>query len=365
MVRKLTREPWDVVSVDRVDERGGWVYFTGTGGNGAERHLYRVKLDGGASQKLTREPGTHSTSVSPDGRTFVDIYSRASAPAYSRLFRTDGTLVRSLSSNQRAMGNLAAAGVSQPEFFSIPTQGGVQMPAMMIRPANFDASRKHPVLFYVYGTPGAQTVADSWGGSRYLWHQLLAQKGYIVVSVDTRGTSNRGRAYEKAGYLSHGVLVTDDLMTAARYMAAQPYVDAGRIGMWGWSGGGFTTGLSLARGGRLYKAGMSIAPVTDWRLYDNIYSERFMGLPQENAAGYDATSVLKQAAGITANYLVAHGTADDNVHFQNSVQLATALQTAGKQFSFMLYPNKNHGISGAQTQLHLFTMMTDWLEDNL
>ena len=365
MVRKLTREPWDVVSVDRVDERGGWVYFTGTGGNGAERHLYRVKLDGGASQKLTREPGTHSTSVSPDGRTFVDIHSRASAPAHSRLFRTDGTLVRSLSSNQRAMGNLAAAGVSQPEFFSIPTQGGVQMPAMMIRPANFDASRKHPVLFYVYGTPGAQTVADSWGGSRYLWHQLLAQKGYIVVSVDTRGTSNRGRAYEKAGYLSHGVLVTDDLMTAARYMAAQPYVDAGRIGMWGWSGGGFTTGLSLARGGRLYKAGMSIAPVTDWRLYDNIYSERFMGLPQENAAGYDATSVLKQAAGITANYLVAHGTADDNVHFQNSVQLATALQTAGKQFSFMLYPNKNHGISGAQTQLHLFTMMTDWLEDNL
>jgi dipeptidyl-peptidase-4 len=365
LVRKLTREPWDVVSVDRVDERGGWVYFTGTGGNGAERHLYRVKLDGGAAQKLTREPGTHSTSVSPDGRTFVDIYSRASTPAVSRLFRTDGTLVRSLSDNQRAMANLASAGVSQPEFFSIPTQGGVQMPAMMIRPANFDASKKHPVLFYVYGTPGAQTVTDSWGGSRYMWHQLLAQKGYIVVSVDTRGTSNRGRAYEKAGYLNHGVLVTDDLMTAARYMAAQPYVDGGRIGMWGWSGGGFTTGLSLARGGRLYKAGMSVAPVVDWRLYDNIYSERFMGLPQENAAGYDATSVVKQAAGITANYLVAHGTADDNVHFQNSVQLATALQTAGKQFSFMLYPNKNHGISGAQTQLHLFTMMTDWLEDNL
>ena len=365
LVRKLTREPWDVVSVDRVDERGGWVYFTGTGGNGAERHLYRVKLDGGASQKLTREPGTHSTSVSPDGRTFVDVYSRASTPAVSRLFRTDGTLVRSLSDNQRAAANLAAAGVSQPEFFSIPAQGGAQMPAMMIRPASFDASKKHPVLFYVYGTPGAQTVTDAWGGSRYMWHQLLAQKGYIVVSVDTRGTSNRGRAYEKAGYLNHGVQVTDDLMTAARYMAAQPYVDAGRIGMWGWSGGGFTTGLSLARGGRLYKAGMSVAPVTDWRLYDNIYSERFMGLPQENAAGYDATSVLKQAAGITANYLLAHGTADDNVHFQNSVQLATALQTAGKQFSFMLYPNKNHGISGAQTQLHLFTMMTDWLEDNL
>ena len=365
LVRKLTPDAWDVTSVDRVDERGGWVYFTGTGGNAAERHLFRVRLDGGAVQKLTREPGTHAASVSPDGRTFVDVYSRASAAPVSRLFRTDGTLVRSLSDNERVQANLAAAGVSEPEFFRIPTQGGAQMNAMMVRPPNFDASKKYPVLFYVYGTPGAQTVVDSWGGSRNLWHMLLAQKGYVVVSVDTRGTSNRGRAWEKTGYLSHGVTATDDLMTAARYMAAQPYVDAGRIGMWGWSGGGFTTGLSLARGGRLYKAGISVAPVTDWRLYDNIYTERFMGTPQANPAGYDSTSVLKHAAGITAEYLVVHGTADDNVHFQNSVQLATALQGAGKQFSFMLYPGKNHGISGAQTQLHLFTMMTNWLEKNL
>jgi dipeptidyl-peptidase-4 len=365
LVRKLTRDAWDVISLDHVDERGGWVYFTGTGGNPAERHLYRVKLDGGAAQKLTREPGTHTTSVSPDGRTFVDTYSRASMPGVSRLFRVDGTMVRVLSDNQRVLSNLAAAGVRQPEFFRIPTQGGAEMNAMMIRPPGFDATRKYPVLFYVYGTPGAQTVNDAWAGSRGLWHQLLAQKGYIVVSVDTRGTSNRGRAWEKAGYLNHGVLVTDDLMTAARYMAAQPYVDAGRIGMWGWSGGGFTTGLALARGGRLFKAGISVAPVTDWRLYDNIYTERFMRSPQENPAGYDSTSVLKHAAGITADYLLVHGTADDNVHFQNSVQLATALQTAGKQFSFMLYPNKNHGIPGRQTQLHLFTMMTDWLEDHL
>jgi len=365
LVRKLTPDAWDVTSVDRVDERGGWVYFTGTGGNAAERHLFRVRLDGGAVQKLTREPGTHSTSVSPDGRTFVDVYSRAATSPSSRLFRTDGTLVRSLSDNQRVQANLAVAGVRQPEFFRIPTQGGAEMNAMMFRPAGFDPSKKYPVLFYVYGTPGAQTVADSWGGTRNLWHMLLAQKGYVVVSVDTRGTSNRGRAWEKTGYLSHGVTATDDLMTAARYMAAQPYVDAGRIGMWGWSGGGFTTGLSLARGGRLYKAGISVAPVTDWRLYDNIYSERFMGTPQANPAGYDSTSVLGHVAGITAEYLVVHGTADDNVHFQNSVQLATALQGVGKQFSFMMYPGKNHGISGAQTQLHLFTMMTNWLEKNL
>lgn len=365
LVRKLTREPWDVTYVNGVDERGGWVYFTGTGGNAAERHLFRVKLDGTGLQKLTREPGTHSASVSPDGRWFVDVYSRAGVPPVARLHRADGGLVRALSDNGRAQANLQAAGVRAPEFFRIPTGDGAEMNALMVRPAGFDATKKYPVLFYVYGTPGAQTVTDAWGGSRYLWHQLLAQKGYIVVSVDTRGTGNRGRAWEKAGYGRAGVTVTDDLMTAARWMAAQPYVDPARIGMWGWSGGGYTTGLSLARGGKLYRAGISVAPVTDWRLYDNIYTERFMGLPQDNAAGYDATSVVKLAPGITADYLLVHGTADDNVHFQNSVQLADALQAAGKQFSFMLYPNKNHGIPGAQTQLHLFTMLTDWLEENL
>jgi dipeptidyl-peptidase-4 len=160
-------------------------------------------------------------------------------------------------------------------------------------------------------------------------------------------------------------VVTDDLMHAARHLGSLPYVDANRIGMWGWSGGGYTTGLSLARGGKLFKAGISVAPVTDWRLYDNIYTERFMRTPQQNPEGYDRSSVIKLASGITANYLLIHGTADDNVHFQNAVQLAAALQTAGKQFDFMLYPNKNHGIPGAQTQLHLFTLMTDWLKERL
>ncbi|HEX2187444.1 MAG TPA: DPP IV N-terminal domain-containing protein [Longimicrobiaceae bacterium] len=365
LIRKLTREPWDVTSVDGVDERGGWVYFTGTGGNAAERHLYRVKLDGSGLRKLTREPGTHRASVSPDGRWFVDVYSRAGVAPVSRLHRADGTLVRGLEDNARVQANLTAAGVGRPEFFRVPTGDGAEMNAVMIRPAGFEPAKKYPVLFYVYGTPGAQTVTDAWGGSRYLWHQLLAQKGYVVVSVDTRGTSNRGRAWEKAGYGRHGVQVTDDLMTAARYMASQPYVDPARIGMWGWSGGGYTTGLSLARGGKLYRAGISVAPVTDWRLYDNIYTERFMGLPAQNRAGYDATSVIGQAPGFEADYLLVHGTADDNVHFQNSVQLAAALQEAGKQFSFMLYPNKNHAIPGRQTQLHLFTMMTDWLEEHL
>lgn len=364
-VRKLTREPWDVTGIEGVDERRGWVYFSGTGGNPTERHLFRVRLNGSGLQKLTREPGVHTVSVSPEAGYFVDVHSRAGSPPVSRLFRADGTLVRQLGDNQRVQANLAAAGVSAPELFRFTTPQGTELNGSMIRPADFDPARKYPVLFYVYGTPGSQTVMDVWGGSRYMWHQLLAQKGYIVVSVDTRGTSSRGRAFEKAGYLKQGEVVTDDLMAAARHMGSLPYVDAGRIGIWGWSGGGYTTGLTLARGGDLFRAGISVAPVTDWRLYDNIYTERFMRTPQENPEGYDRTSVIRHAPGITARYLLVHGTADDNVHFQNSVQLADALQKAGKQFQFMLYPNKRHGISGRETQLHLFTMMTDWLEKNL
>ncbi|HEX2091540.1 MAG TPA: S9 family peptidase [Longimicrobiaceae bacterium] len=365
LIRKLTREPWDVTGINGVDERGGWVYFTGTGGNPAERHLFRVRLDGSGQQRLTREPGTHSASVSPGGRRFVDVYSRAGVPPVTRLHNADGTLVRALGDNRRVEANLAATGARLPEFFRFRTPGGTELNGWMIKPASFDASRKYPVLIYVYGTPGAQTVTDAWGGSRYMWHQHLAQKGYIVASVDTRGTSGRGRAFEKAGYLAPATLVSDDLMDAVRYLGSLPYVDAGRIGMWGWSGGGYTTGLTVSRGGRLFKAGISVAPVTDWRLYDNIYTERFMRTPRENPEGYRSTSVLQYVDSMTANYLLIHGTADDNVHFQNSVQLADALQRAGKQFSFMLYPNKNHAIPGAQTQLHLFTLMTNWLQQNL
>ncbi len=365
VVRKLTPQPWDVTGINGIDEKNGWVFFTGTVGNATERHLYRVRLDGRGLQRLSREPGTHSASVSPDGRFYVSVHSRAGVPPVSRLHRADGTVVRTLEENRRVAANLAATGVQAPEFFKVRAQDGTELNAWMIRPRDFDPARKYPVLLYVYGTPGAQTVTDAWGGSRYLWHQHLAGQGYIVASVDARGTGGRGRAFEKAGYLRQGEVVSNDLMDAARHFATRPYVDAERIGMWGWSGGGYTTGLTLARGRRLFKAGISVAPVTDWRLYDTIYTERFMRTPQENPQGYEQTSVLTHAPKMTANYLLIHGTADDNVHFQNSVQLSAALQQAGKQFDFMLYPNKNHAIPGAQTQLHLFTLMTNWLKGNL
>ncbi|MDB4948404.1 MAG: hypothetical protein JWM27_1053 [Gemmatimonadetes bacterium] len=364
-LRQLTREPWDVVSVDGVDERGGWVYFTGTGGDPTQRHLFRVKLDGTGLRKLTAEPGTHSANVSPDGLYFVDTYSRLGTPPSTRLFRGDGTLVRALADNAAVAQRIAGTGARPPEFVHVPNAGGTQLNAWIIRPPGFDPTKRYPVLLYEYGTPGSQTVTDAWGGSRYLWHQLLAAQGYVVMSVDPRGTSGRGGAFEKAGYLRQGEIVSSDLMDVVRWIGAQPWADAQRIGMWGWSGGGYTTALTVARGGRLFKAGISVAPVVDWRLYDDIYTERFMRTPQENAAGYDASSALKYADSLTANYLLVHGTGDDNVHFQNSVQWANALEAANKQFSFMLYPNRNHGISGGRTQLHLYTLMTDWLMKNL
>jgi dipeptidyl-peptidase-4 len=365
MVRQLTRERWDVTGVEGVDERGGWVFFTGTGGDPTQRQLYRVKLDGTGLARLTTEPGTHSASVSPDGRYFVDSWSRLGTPPVSRLFRADGTLVRALSDNSAVLQRLAATGIRAPEFIKVPAADGTELNAWVIRPAGFDATKKYPVLMYEYGTPGSQTVTDSWGGTRYLWHQLLAQNGYVVMSVDTRGTSARGRAFEKAGYLRQGEVVSNELMDVVRWMGHQPWADSARIGIWGWSGGGYTTALTAARGGPLFKAAISVAPVTDWRLYDNIYTERFMRTPQENAAGYDGTAALKYASGLTASYLLVHGTGDDNVHFQNSVQWSAALQAAGRPFSFMLYPNKNHGLPGTATQLHLFNMLTSFVKTNL
>lgn len=366
VARQLTRGPWEVTRVMGVDERGGWVYFGGTREGPAERHVYRVRLNGrGEIQKLSREPGTHNAAVSPAGTYYLDLYSTVTTPAVTRLHRADGTEVRTLVDNARAREALGRLAVNAPEFFTIRTQDGAELNAWMIKPAGFDPSRRYPVLMYVYGGPGSQTVLNAWGGTRYLWHQLLAQRGYIVVSVDNRGTGARGRDFKKSVYLKLGQQETADQIEAANWLARQPYVDAGRIGIWGWSYGGYMTAMALTRPGSPFKAGISVAPVSDWGLYDTIYTERFMRTPQENPEGYRLGSPIHAAANLRGKLLLIHGTGDDNVHFQNSVRLANALQAAGKQFQFMAYPNRTHSISGGPTSPHLFNMMTDWIVQNL
>lgn len=366
VARQLTRGPWEVTRVMGVDERGGWVYFGATEEGPEERHVYRVRLNGrGGVEQLSRETGTHNATVSPGGTYFLDAYSTMSTPPVTRLHRADGTAVRTLVDNAPARETLGRLAVGAPEFFTIRTRDGAELNAWMIKPADFDPSRKYPVLMYVYGGPGSQTVLNSWSGSRYLWHQSLAQRGYLVVSVDNRGTGARGRDFERAVYLKLGEYEAADQIEAANWLAAQPYVDPARIGIWGWSYGGYTTAMAMTRPGAPFKAGLAVAPVADWGLYDTIYTERFMRTPQENPEGYRLGAPMTAAANLRGKLLIVHGTGDDNVHFQNSVRLANALQAAGKQFQFMAYPNRTHSISGGPTSAHLHTMLTDWILANL
>ncbi|MBB4634880.1 S9 family peptidase [Longimicrobium terrae] len=366
LARRLTRGDWEATGVLGVDERNGFVYFGGTEEGPEERQVYRTRLDGrGTVQQVSRDEGTHVAALSPAGTYWLDFYSRAGVPPVISLRRPDGAMVRTLADNAQARQALERLAVRKPEFFQFRTDDGVQLNGWMIKPADFDPSRKYPVLMYVYGGPGSQTVTDAWGGGRYLWHQMLAQQGYIVVSVDNRGTGARGRDFKKVTYENLGTNEAQDQISAARWLASQSYVDPARIGLWGWSYGGYMTSFTLMQPGSPFRAGVAVAPVADWGLYDSIYTERFMRTPQENPEGYRRSSPVANAANLRGRFLLIHGTGDDNVHFQNSVRLANALQGAGKQFQFMAYPNRTHSISGGRTSVHLYTMMTDWILQNL
>ncbi|MGD2071616.1 MAG: prolyl oligopeptidase family serine peptidase, partial [Gemmatimonadota bacterium] len=360
LVRQLTRGPWVAGSPEAVTDR--WVWFTAAVEGPLERHLYRVSLDGGEPDRLTDEPGWHEADVAPDGAFFIDAWSSAGRPPRYALHGGDGEPIRSLVTNDELREKLAASGVAAPEFFTFDTPEGVTLHGWMIQPVDFDPGQTYPVVMYVYGGPGSQTVTDSWGGTRYLWHQLLAQRGYVVVSVDNRGTGARGRDFKNETYLHLGRLETEDQVAAARWIGSRPWADPDRIGIWGWSYGGFMTLMAMTTGEDVFTAGVSVAPVTSWRFYDTIYTERYMRTPRENPQGY-GNGPVDRAADLHGSLLLVHGTGDDNVHFQNSVQMVDRLVSAGRSFDLMIYPNKTHGIGGREAQLHLYRMMLDfWLE---
>jgi dipeptidyl-peptidase-4 len=235
----------------------------------------------------------------------------------------------------------------------------------MIKPQDFSASKKYPVVFVIYGGPGRNTVLNNWDGASYMWHQYLAQNGFIVVSVDNRGTRFKGEKFKKATYGNLGKYETLDQIEAAKYFGSLPYVDKERIGIQGWSFGGYLSSLCITKGNEVFKTAVAVAPVTNWRYYDSIYTERFLGLPKDNAKGYDDNSPINFTEQLKGNYLLIHGTADDNVHFQNTVEMVTSLQKANKQFEMMIYPDKNHGISGDNARLHIYTLMTNFLLEKL
>jgi dipeptidyl-peptidase-4 len=369
-VRLVTRGAFDVTKVLGTDERGGWLYFLASPDQPSQRYLYRSRLNGrGAPERLSprTDLGTHAYDFAPNFRYALETYSGFGRPPVVRLVRVPGhEVIRTLIDNAGLRGRLATLRKGTVEFFSVPVENGVRMPAFLMKPADFDSTRKYPLLLHVYGGPGKSTVNDGWG-SYYLWHLMLTQQGYLVASVDNRGTpAPLGRAWRKSVYGQLGVLETRDQAAAARALAQRSYVDLDRIGIWGWSYGGFMALNTLFQYPGLFRTGVAVSPVTHWALYDNVYTERFNGLPAENKAGYDRGSPLTYVNGLEGNLLLIHGSGDDNVHCQNSEVLVNALVAANKPFTMMEYPNRTHCVcQGKNTQLHLFELITRYLDQNL
>ncbi len=365
--RLITTGGFDLVSISAVDEPGGWLYYIASPDNATQRYLYRSRLDGsGQPERLTPadEPGTHSYNISPNGRWAFHTYSQFDAPGMSELISLpDHKSVRVFQDNAALKAKIAAILHGRTELFQVAVDDGAKLDGWLIKPSNFDPSKKYPLIVYVYGEPAATTVNDSWAGTGRLLYAALADDGYLVASFDNRGTpAPKGRAWRKVIYGLVGVLASKEQAAAVRSLAvSHPYVDLERVGVFGWSGGASMTLNLMFRSPELYKVGVAGAPVPDQTLYDSIYQERYMGLPDENAAGYHDGSPINFADGLHGKLLIIHGTGDDNVHFQGTQRLINKLIDLKKQFSFMEYPNRRHGISGE----HLDTLRYGFLEEHL
>jgi dipeptidyl-peptidase-4 len=371
-VRLMTPGDYDVMSVDAIDEKAGLLYVTASPDHATTRFQYRVRMDGtGKPERVgpAGQAGVHRYDVSPTARWAFRTFSTLDTPPQTELVRLPGgETVRPLAANAALRAKVDALNRKRVEYTKLDIGGGIQVDSWRILPPNFDPAKKYPLFVYVYGEPAGQTVQDSWGGNNYLWHLMLAQQGYIVASFDNRGTpAPRGRAWRKSVYRQVGILASADQAAAVRAaIAAWPFVDADRVGSWGWSGGGQMTLNAIFRYPDLYKTGMAVAFVSDQRLYDTIYQERFMGLPQDNADGYTNGSPITFAKNLTGNLLIVHGTGDDNVHYQSFEMLVNELIANGKAFTMMSYPNRSHGISeGPGTTMHLYTLLTTYLNTHM
>jgi dipeptidyl-peptidase-4 len=363
LVRPITTGNWEVGGVSNVAEKTGQIYFTASEKSALERHLYRVALAGGAPVRITQAAGSHGINMAPDAAHFVDSYSNASAPSRQDLYRSDGTLAFTINENKVA--ELADFGLVTPEFSTIPDGRGGTLNTMMIKPPDFDPTRKYPVLMYTYGGPSSQVVANSWSGARGLWHQMMAQKGYIIFSADNGGAAGRGHGSETPMHRNLGEVEVAEQVAAANWIKSQPYVDRERVGIHGWSYGGYMACMLMLKTAGTFKAGFAGAPVTDWRQYDTIYTERYMGLPKDNAEAYARSAPTAHAANLKGKLLIAHGTGDDNVHFTNTIKLQEELVRANRYAEIVLYPGRGHGVGDPPAQRHLWARITQFFLDNL
>jgi dipeptidyl-peptidase-4 len=369
--RLITPGNLDIAQVLTIDETGGWVYYLASPDNPTQRYLYRAKLDGSApAERLTPadQAGTHNYSIAPGAAWAFHYYSSFGVPTVTELVHLpDHKVVRTLVDNAKLKSAVAKLKRGPMDFFRVDAGNGVTLDGYVMRPPGFDSTLKYPVLFHVYGEPAAQTVVDTWGYDDYLWHLMLTQQGYVVMSLDNRGTpSLRGREWRKCVYRKVGILASEDQAGAARAIGRWKWVDSTRLGLWGWSGGGSTTLNVLFRDPDVYRMGMAVAPVPDVHLYDTIYQERYMGLPQQNDEDYKRSSPLNFAANLRGKLLLVHGSGDDNVHYQGTERLINALVAANRPFTMMEYPNRTHGIfEGQGTTLHLYSLLTRFVEENL
>ncbi|RTL13715.1 MAG: S9 family peptidase [Flavobacteriaceae bacterium] len=364
--KQITSGKWEVTNYYGFDEKSGMIYYQSVENGSINRDVYAIKVDGKSKVRLSSKTGTNSATFSPNFQFFINTYSSAtSAPNYTLNDSKTGAVVKTIVSNEAVEQKLAKYDVTPKEFFVLTTEKGHQLNAWMIKPKNFDPNKKYPVFMYQYSGPGSQQVANTWNGTNDYWFMMLAQQGYIVACVDGRGTGFKGAAFKKCTQKELGKFEVEDQIDAAKVIGKYNYVDASRIGIFGWSYGGFMSSNCLFQGADVFKMAIAVAPVTSWRYYDSIYTERYMQTPQENASGYDNNSPINHVSKLKGNFLLIHGTADDNVHVQNTMKMVEALVQANKQFDWAIYPDKNHGIYGGKTRLQLYTKMTNFIKEKL
>jgi dipeptidyl-peptidase-4 len=362
LIHQLTRGAWEVTQLNGVDESKQQVYFTANKKHLLERHLYRVSDKGGEIEQITSGSGTHRVTMSPNHKYFIDYFSNETRPTVVSVHSVKGKKLFEV--GDRLTPELASIDWPKPEFLTFKSGAGLEYYCSITKPANFNRLQKYPVIVYVYGGPHAQVVRRSWS-RRHLFHGLMAEKGYIVFSLDNRGSFGRGREWEDPIYKDLGHVELEDQLAGVEYLRSLPYVDGDRIGIWGWSYGGYMTLMALFKAPATFKAGVAIAPGTDWHLYDTIYTERYMKRPEDNEEGYEKASPLNFVDDFKGKLLLMHGDADNNVHAQNSIKLAHKLIKAGKDFDFMLYPQKKHGISGHKEQTFLYNKMANFFDEHL
>lgn len=366
LINQITKGKWEVTNYYGFDTKTGTIFYQSVENGSINRDVYSIKLNGKDKKRLTTETGTNAATFSPNFEYFINSFSSAkNTPRYTLNESKTGKLVKTIVSNEALESKLAKYDLPTKEFFELTTEKGNRLNAWILKPKDFDPNKKYPVFMYQYSGPGSQQVNNDWNNTDDYWFAMLTQQGYIVACVDGRGTGFKGAEFKKCTYKELGKFEVEDQIDAAKVIGNYPYVDKTRIGIFGWSYGGFMSSNCIFQGNDTFKMAIAVAPVTSWRYYDSVYTERYMQTPQENASGYDNNSPITHVAKLKGNFLLIHGTADDNVHVQNTMKMVEALVQANKQFDWAIYPDKNHGIYGGKTRLQLYTKMTNFIKEKL